>query len=63
MKGPRSRYRFVIRRKWRCPACQRIAYTAGSVTSLRCTCPADGWMNLVDEPRKRPDALPAAPAP
>jgi hypothetical protein len=56
MKGPYGRLKFVIRRLWQCPNCQRRAWTTGQVVTRACSCsaPGDGppvWMTLVEESR------------
>jgi hypothetical protein len=60
MKGPGNRLKFVVRRGWVCPLCQRRAVTAGSVVFQVCTCrptEADAppvYMQLVDDPLPMP---------
>jgi hypothetical protein len=63
MKGPRARYRFVIRRKFQCGACQRVAFTSGQVGTMYCRCNADAppLMQLVEEKQARPN-VPSAPS-
>jgi hypothetical protein len=63
MKGPKHWSRFVVRRTWQCPVCQRREYTGGHVVNRLCRCQANAdparpaWMRLIDEephPVKRP---------
>jgi hypothetical protein len=62
MRGPSGRVKYVIRRTWECPACQRRVFTYGRVVHLACLCtPPEQpprWMRLVDEPRYRPSLPP-----
>jgi hypothetical protein len=51
MKGPGNRVKFVIRRVWECPLCQRRLVTPGATTRQTCNCRADSPvpMRLVNE--------------
>jgi len=64
MKGPYGRLKFVIRRLWQCPKCQRRTWTSGQVVTRACSCSTPGdnppvWMTLVEEtklPRRLEDS-------
>ena len=64
IKGPGFRLDQDVRRIWRCPKCDRVLKTHGSVSSRRCGCQDNGtWMQLVEKIRKtslgpRPSLLP-----
>ena len=58
MKGPGNRVKFVIRRVWECPHCQRRIVTQGNVAQQSCSCQNAGladnptWMRLVKEAQR-----------
>lgn len=52
MKGGGHRYRWDVRRTWRCNVCAKVCKTDGDVTNLACGCnDRQTWMELVDLPR------------
>ena len=55
MKGPRIRTDLDVRRIWKCPTCQAVRRTQGTVQAVRCSCGDGGtFMTLLEAPRRRP---------
>lgn len=54
MRGPGYKISGDVRRTWRCPYCGGQRKLSGDVTTLKCGCRDDAWMQIVTERTSAP---------